>query len=216
MISGRYAGAVAVLMALALVPTLLHGYIGVTRDDGRRVAAIPPMLAGMFSVRTDRDGDWGRRRFDAFDWTERTYTTASGQRLVLFVGRSYDAKKLYHHPEIDIARGRSYGGASIVRTAELPGVPVHVLRGEGDGSKDLALYVLHYDDRFVENPYLFQISVAVELLVRGRQAMTLFFVRADGGNVEPLDGSPPLTLLREAIASFLGRSPGAPMATQTR
>jgi hypothetical protein len=53
------------------------------------------------------------------------------------------------------------------------------------------MYVLHYEDRFIDNPVAFQIQSAGELLFSRRQPMTLFFVLDDAPpfNVEVMESS---------------------------
>jgi hypothetical protein len=208
MISAKFAGAVGALALVALVPTVIHSYLGRLQDDGRRVERLPQHLAGMASIPTGRDAGWGKRRFDSDDWIERHYLAPDGRRLKLFAGRSYDAKKLYHHPEIDIARGTSFQSASVERVESLPGVPLHVLRASEGGRRDLVVYVLHYGDRFVENPFTFQLRLAGESLVGGRKPMTLFFVQTAAGEAD-LEGAATVALLGEAIRSFLSPQPAA-------
>jgi hypothetical protein len=73
-------------------------------------------------------------------------------------------------------------------------------------SGPVALYVLHYGERFVEDPIAFQFQTAAELLFMGRQAMTLFFLtdeRPTGSNIEDL---PALDLLFTAIERFTDHS----------
>ena len=59
MISSRYAAATALLVALALVPTVIHSYLGVTVDDGVRVRSIPETVDGMSSRPTESTGRMG-------------------------------------------------------------------------------------------------------------------------------------------------------------
>jgi hypothetical protein len=173
MISARYAVAVCAVAALALVPTLIHSYAGVVVTDARTTALIPERLAGYASVPSGRDALWGSRRFESQDWIERRYTT-SGDEVVLTVLRSYDLKVLYHHPENDVAYGAGFLRSETVRLPERPDVPLHVLHSDVDGGA-AAVYVLHYGDRLIDDPYVFQIRTAGELLFSGRRQMTLFF-----------------------------------------
>ncbi len=73
MISPRYAAPVAALLALALVPTVIHSYRGVRVTDERRTAAIAGKLDGMSSTPTARRPTWVQEHFDSDDWIERTY-----------------------------------------------------------------------------------------------------------------------------------------------
>jgi hypothetical protein len=205
MISARYAFPVALLIVGALVPTVAHSYLGLEWRDGRRASALPTVLAGMTSVPSGRHATWGKRRFDSDDWIERSYTAADGETVKLFVGRSYDAKKLYHHPELAVAYGTEYQAASPARFDVVPGVPIYVLHG-ADGSSALAVYALHHGNGFVENPYVYQIRVMGELLFSGRKPMTLFFVQSTGIR-GPLEGSVPVRLLGAAIERFIEQEP---------
>jgi hypothetical protein len=174
-ISHRFLPVVCLLLAAAIVPTIIHSYSGATHDDRRTTAAIPAVLVGHDSVPSERAATWGKRRFDSDDWTERVYSGASGQKLRLTVVRSLDPKSVYHHPELAVAYRTSFVGEDVIRMSERPEVPVHVLK-PGPGVDASAMYVLHYDTRFVDNPIAFQIRAAGELLFSKRRPMTLFFL----------------------------------------
>ena len=62
MIASRYAPAVCVLIALALVPTIIHSYAHTVAKDGLVTAAIPLSLNGAPSSPTEHDAAWGQRR----------------------------------------------------------------------------------------------------------------------------------------------------------
>ena len=200
MISPRYAPALCALMAVALVPTLIHSYAGATVNDGRTTAMIPTMLAGSGSAPTgERDATWGQRRFESNDWFQRTYMVDSN-RVMLSVVRSYDLKSLYHHPELAVAYGTSYVGQEVRRFDQRPELPVHVLTPNA-GVSSHGLYVLHYDDRFVEDPIWFQLRTAGELLFGPRKPMTLLFVQ-DFRSAEE-EPKAALTILFSAIDAFV-------------
>src|SRR5687768_4247407 len=194
-------------MALALIPTIIHSYAGGMVVDGRLAATIPALLAGYSSVPSGRNATWGKRRFDSDDWIERNYSASGRPTIRLTVIRSLDAKSVYHHPELAVEDRASFVGERIRRFPERPDIPVHVLE-PGQATRAAAMYALHYDDRFVENPILFQVRTAGELLFRPRQPMTLFFVLdstagqsgEQGGEVEP-EGS--RQVLLAAIDAFL-------------
>jgi hypothetical protein len=189
--SSRYAPAVAVLLALALVPTLIHSYSNSAADDGRRAKAIPGVLAGFPSVASDRPQGWGERRFDSQDWIERNYVGDRGSKVTLTVVRTYDAKSVYHHPELAVSYHRSsFTGERVERSPARPDIPIHVLQPSA-GTRAFGMYVLHYEDRFIDNPVVFQIRSAGELLFSRRQPMTLFFVLDDAppSNVEIMESS---------------------------
>ena len=175
MISSRYAPALGVLVALALVPAVIHAYLGTRVSDGLRTASIPLTLAGYAGTATERDEGWGNRRFESFDWIERQYVSGEDD-LVLTVVRSFDLKSVYHHPELAVAYGVPFVRHEVVRLPSRPDVPVHVLWPE-TGRRAIGLYVLHYDGRFVQDPIGFQLRTSLELLVSSRKPMTLFFVQ---------------------------------------
>jgi hypothetical protein len=210
MLSPRYLPAIAVLLAAALVPTLIHSYTGDARPDDRTTAAVPHVLAGYASTPSGRAEGWGERRFDSFDWTEREYS-GDGSTVRLTVVRSYDLKSLYHHPELAVAYGGRFGGsferAERVRLAARSDVPVHLLR-PAPGSASLAMYVLEYDGEYVEHPLWFQVRTAGALLFSRRKAMTLFFahdlrVTEDAS----LDDLPSVSVLLAAVDSFARNAP---------
>jgi hypothetical protein len=206
MISPRYAAPVVALLALALVPTVIHSYRGVRVDDGLEAAAIAGTLQGMSSSPTARRAGWVRSNFDTDDWIERTYKE-NRIDVTLFVARSYDPKRLYHHPELAILRGTQTTPAGISRTTARPDIPIHVLGTEQNGRHGIAVYALLYDDRFIDNPILFQLRTSLQLLVSGRRPLTLFMTSAFAGNRDKVEESPATRLLLAAIEDF-ERQPG--------
>ncbi len=191
MISPRYALWIAVLLGVALVPTLIHSYSNSAADDGRRTSMIPAILVGFPSVASDRPEGWGKRRFESDDWLERHYVGERGAKVTLTVIRTYNAKNVYHHPELAVSYHRSsFTGERVERSTAHPEIPVHVLQPNA-GSRAIGMYVLHYEDRFIDNPLTFQIRSAGELLFSRRQPMTLFFVLDDAppSNVDRMESS---------------------------
>jgi hypothetical protein len=188
-------------VALALVPTIIHSYAGVVVRDGRQAASIPPSLAGFTSVPSPRDQGWGKRRFESDDWFERRYLSGDTE-VLLTVLRSYDLKRLYHHPELDVAYGNGYLSDDIVELPGAKGVPVHHLRTspEADGT---ALYALHYDDNFVSDPLWLQVRLSWQLLFSGRKPMTLIFARdVRGAKGKTPDTYPSARVLASALQPF--------------
>lgn len=206
MIAPRFAPAVCLLVLFALVPTWIHSYSGELDTDGLTSEAIPSMLGLYRGTETERGRNWGQRRFGSGDWIERTYTDGARQ-VRLTVVRSLDAKTLYHHPELAIAYGTGFVGSTIERLPDRPSMPVHVLK-PAPGESTVAMYVLQYEDRFVESPILFQVRTAGELLFSGRKAMTLFFTTES--NVLPGSGLERLasaTVLTSAVDAFASQQP---------
>jgi hypothetical protein len=206
--SNRYTASVCVLFALALIPTFIHSYTGDVEVDGRSTSLIPFVAAGFNSTPTNRDSAWAKRRFDSDDWLDRTYLRGDDE-VRLTVVRSYDLKRLYHHPELAVAYGTSFVGHQVRYLPQNSDIPVHLLQ-PGPGVSARAMYVLHYDGRFVQDPIWFQIRTAGELLFSRRKPMTLFFVN-DISAPDDADPAtlPSTTLLFAAIDQFVsGRNAG--------
>lgn len=203
MIAARHLPALAGLLALACVPTVLHSYMVTPVGDGRSVAALPLQLNGLEGRPSGRSPAWVLDAYGTSDFIERQY----GPALTLFVARSYDAKSLYHHPELGVAHGESYERAVVVRRSQRPEIPLFVLQGAGDR---LSVYALIYSGEFIEHPIRFQLRNAFALLVRPRALMTLFFVRAKPGHASPAaTTSQAEALLLAAVDSFVAQ-PGTP------
>jgi hypothetical protein len=194
-ISTRYLPTIGVLVAAALVPTIRHSYLGVKTHDGRTAAAIHVQSNGQDGESTKRSQAWVLENFSTTDFIERRYPGG----LTLFVARSYDAKRLYHHPELAVAYGRTYDNATIVRPVTRPDIPLHVLGG-ADGT---SVYALLFGERFVDDPFRFQLENALALLVRPRGLMTLFFVHSPTAYpANTVTTSPEAALVLSAIESF--------------
>jgi hypothetical protein len=188
---------------LALIPTVLHTYLGATVVDGRRTADIPIVIGQWTAQPTARDAGWGERRFESYDWFERRYRARSDE-AVLTVLRSYDLKRLYHHPELDIAYGVSFLSHDVMTLPQWPDKPVHVLQTAAGTSRQVVIYALLYADHFVHNPITLQIRTAGELLVSRRQPMTLFFLHdPEAGDLKDVTQLPAARLLFGAIEAFL-------------
>jgi Protein of unknown function (DUF3485) len=208
MISGRHAAAVAVLLALALIPTAIHSYWGVVVHDGRRASQVPANLEGMPSTPTARKAPWVMNNFQSDDWIERTYRAGSDD-VVLFVGRSYDAKRLYHHPELALLRGYETAPAGTTYAERRPDIPLHLVTTERGGERGVAVYALLYDGTFIANPVAFQLKSSAELLVGGRKPMTLFMASDLVGARARATESPAARVLLAAIAAFEAQRPTA-------
>jgi hypothetical protein len=197
MISGRHVAALLVVFVLALLPTVRHGYMGQV-DAAPKVEAsqLPAELNGRIGATETRAGSYVGGIYAADSWAERRYDLAGGGQINLIVIRGFDMKKLYHHPELGVLRGRSFDPVQTVQLAS-GGEPVHVLRNVGTGES--AVYTFVYQTRWIGNPYLLQLSSAVTSLWHGRQPLTLVFAYGD-----VLDGRAPAAatdrLLREAVA----------------
>ena len=91
------------LLLVALVPTIVNTDIGRRVVDGPPLAdALPSALLGRLGAPTPRRPATIRREFASDDWSERTYTSLADGTVTVLAVRSYDMKRLYHHPELAI------------------------------------------------------------------------------------------------------------------
>ena len=178
MISTRYAIPVIIVISLALIPTLLHSYVGAMYDDGKSVVTIPITLADFNSSPSQRNTSWGKDIYGSDDWFERIHVNDQTQEVRLFVARSYDQKRLYHHPELALSYGRNFTKNYFSVLAGDPEIPVHVL--SNDDNSEMVAYVLESNNTFIKNPIKHQLSDAVQLLVSAKKPMTLFYASQSG------------------------------------
>lgn len=203
MIAPRFSLAVAVLLGLALVPTVIHEYVGLSVDDGRVATAVDTQLAGLTGTATGRKSSWTERKFESDDWVERWYTDDK-ERIQLLVVRSYDLKRLYHHPELAIVQSDDLVSRGVVRLPHRDELPIHVLDSRQPSRHGIAMYALHYDNEFVDNAMRFQLRTAASLLIGGRRKMTLFFVHdVDVPRDSSLEHLPATRVLLGAVDSFM-------------
>lgn len=214
MVSARYAGPVAALLAFALVPTVIHNYWGAVTADGLTTRQIAPAFGSVQSTPTERKAAWVQNVFDSTDWVERIYRK-DGNDVVFFAGRSYDAKRLYHHPELALLRGTETTPRGVVRASARPEIPMHLLTTKAKGRQGIAVYALLYDGRFIDNPVMFQLRTSAALLVSGRKPMTLFLASDLSGSPSKIDDAPATRVLLDAIASF-ERQASSPSASAAR
>jgi len=200
MMSTRYAWGIVAMFAIALVPAWIHTYGSTGVDDGRRLETLPAVLAGLPSTSGARDREWAQRRFGAGDFLHRQYGSGS-RSIALLAARSTDFKRLYHHPENTLLYPTAFDREETIRPAGLE-LPVHVVPQQ-DG-RGFAAYVLEYDDVFVDNPYVFHLSLTGRLLVRPRRQMTLLLVHDPQAPPQTAESSEAVALLVEAVRAFAG------------
>ncbi|MFC1630592.1 hypothetical protein ACFL2N_01490 [Pseudomonadota bacterium] len=202
MISSRYVIPVSLLLILALLPTIIHSYLGSEYDDGRSVQTIPRALAGFSSEPYLRHKDqWVKSLYGSEDWIERIYKNDNGEKIRLFAARSYDYKKLYHHPELGLSHGSNLNEEGIVMLQGDPEIPVFVLRN--NNGHGIVAYALLHEGKFVEEPVSHQINGAFVQIFSPMKAMTLFYVSdTTTPAAEKFIRTPTASLLASAIQSF--------------
>jgi len=202
MTSARYALPVALVLMLALIPTVIHVYLGLKTDDGLSANKIKSKLDNFNSEPTKRQPGWGEDTFGSEDWIERFYTDGQGKTLRLFVGRSYDHKRLYHHPELALSYAKDLRSEGQIRLPGQPEIPVNLLRN--DMRPNMAAFVLLYDGKFISNPISHQIQDSLKQLISARKPMTLFYIADDNApkNTAFIQSSA-ASLLNKAIKDFM-------------
>jgi hypothetical protein len=204
MTSARYALPVALVLMLALIPTVIHSYLGLKNDDGLSVNNIKSVLDNFNSTPTNRQPGWGEETFGSEDWIERAYTDEQGKSLRLFVGRSYDHKRLYHHPELALSYAKDLRSEGQIRLPGQPEIPVTLLRNET--RPNMAAFVLLYDGKFIDNPILHQIRDSLKQLISAGKPMTLFYIADDNAPKNtPFTQTPAASLLKKAIKDFMAQ-----------
>ena len=178
-------------------------------DDGRVTSAIGATLDGLPSKPTERRAAWVKDVYHSVDWIERHYLGPDGEDVLLFVARSYNLKRLYHHPELGVLRGNDFARPQPAKLASLKDAPVRVLRSQSGSG--VALYGLVYEGRFIENPISFQLQSSWRLLFSPRKPMTLFLTYdRQSQPTAPLDRSTAARVLTAAVKSFLSQTVNAP------
>ena len=205
MISSRYAVWVTVILMIVLIPIVTHSYLNLKEDDGLSVKKINFVLTDYESMPTNRMPGWGKDTFGCEDWIERTYSDVAGKKFRLFVGRSFDHKRLYHHPELVLSYGKDLRDESVVWFAGQDKIPVKLLKNE-TGSSMVAI-VLLYDGKFIENPILYQIKNALQELMGAKKPMTLFYMVDDNNEQKgtPFIQTSGGILLNKAIMDFMSQ-----------
>ena len=206
MISSRYALPVTLLLMLALIPTVIHGYLGMKTVDGLSVTHINTVLDNFTSTPSSRQPGWGEDAFGCDEWIERIYTNEEGKSLRLFVGRSYDHKRLYHHPELALSYAKDLRGIGEIRLPGQPEIPVTLL--QNDTRPNMAAFVLLYDGKLIDNPISHQVRDSLKQLISPGKPMTLFYVADDNAAKDTaFIKTPAAALLEKAIKDFMAQQP---------
>jgi len=178
MISTRYSTAVALLLLLALIPTIIHTYINNSDNDGKSVKNISTMLGAFTSTPSKRNAQWGKSVFNSEDWFERIYQNKKQEKVRLFIARSFDLKALYHHPELALSYAQNLSKKNISALPNQPEIPVHILKN--DNNSIIVAYVLMHNDTFIKDPIKYQLSESFRLLISQKKPMTLFYTSQTG------------------------------------
>ncbi|MCP3871049.1 MAG: exosortase-associated EpsI family protein [Gammaproteobacteria bacterium] len=205
MVSSRYVFPVAIILALALVPTVIHSYLDSRHIDGFSTQKLPVALGQFSSKKSNRDSGWGQEVFDSQDWIERIYDEGNGRLVRLFVARSYDHKRLYHHPELALSYGMTMTSQGIVQLPGNESVSANLLVDER--GRSVIMYSLLYDNELVEDPISHQIKDSMNLLTGARKPMTLFYVSSvKAKSTEDPRLTPAARVLELAVQSFRSQS----------
>ena len=206
MISTRYAISVVIIIMLALIPTVIHSYLDLKIDDNVSTHQISNVLGSYVSKPTQRKQEWGTDTFACYDWIERIYTNQQGKSVRLFVGRSYDHKRLYHHPELALSYGKDLRKIGEMDFTKQPNIHVNLLANET--RPVIAAYTLLYDKQFVQNALSHQLMSSIKQLISPRKPMTLFYVEAENTSAEGLfNETDAAFILEKAINDFLEQLP---------
>jgi hypothetical protein len=204
--STRYAPSVLILIMLALIPTIIHNYLDLKTSDNLSADQISHVIGSYVSKPTQRKQEWGEDTFSCYDWIERIYTNQQGKSVRLFVGRSYDHKRLYHHPELALSYGKDLRKIGEMHYSKQPNMHVNLLANET--RPVIAAYTLLYDKKFVENALSYQLMSSIKQLISPRKPMTLFYVEAENTSAEVLfNETDAAFILEKAIIDFLEQLP---------
>lgn len=202
MISTRHAPLVLFIIMLALIPTIIHSYLELKIGDNLSTRHISQVLGSYVSKPSQRKPGWGEDTFACYDWFERIYTNQQGKSVRFFVGRSYDHKKLYHHPELALSYGKDLRMVGEIQYSEQPTIAVKLLANET--KPVIAAYALLYDKQFVGNAITHQIMSSIMQLITPRKPMTLFYVEEENASAKTIFSETDAALILErAIKDFL-------------
>jgi hypothetical protein len=179
-LSRRYALHAIALLLLPLSPVLIQTYGRYDTDDCAHVQAL--LGRGPIEGAEDPRGRWVKDLFSAVQWKEGSLPPGSSSaEFKTAVIRSYDAKKLYHHPESALVRGASLKSRG-TEWIEVGGesIPIQRVYYDGADSATIVAFMLVYGSRPVGNPYVAQFTALGRELRRGRTPMTMFFISGRG------------------------------------
>lgn len=170
MMSTRFSLHVFLLAVIGLLPVARNHYL--PNETDQRCAEMAMPVPSATQRVWPEEPPWLSEAFDTDDWAVRRVIDDSGSEIVLYVVRSFDWKRLYHHPELAIAHGHDLRYSGVSRLREAPEVPLHTLRGQANG---VAVYSLVYDEVPIAEPIREQLYLGLKVLFRPRRPMTLVF-----------------------------------------
>ncbi len=169
----RFAIPVCILLFLALIPTVIHGYLGIKASNELSSNKIPASFENFDSIISEKNKSWGMDIFGTSDWIERIYQDLHYRKVRLFTASSYDHKRLYHHPELALSYGQILIKQGIVHLKEKPEIPIHFFNTH-DKTTYVA-YVLLYDGEYIANPIMHQLKDSIRLFISPRKSMRLIY-----------------------------------------
>jgi exosortase len=186
--SDRYAVALFVLFAVALLPVVVHSYLQVRSDDCANPQALVPAMAPG-SVTPEREADI-HRLIDVHQWRDgRVPAYAGSPELQFTVIRSYNPKQLYYRGTRHLWTDIEPGGDTL-DWLEGDGVKLPIVRSRtaGDdrarGAAPVVAALLVYEGEPVESGWRAQLRAAPRQMLTGSRPMTLFAVRANPSSPE--------------------------------
>lgn len=174
----RWAPHFCALLAVSLIPVVLHAYVGIEAEDCEKASGIAPHWAP--SDPPSGPERYIEKRMKPSHWREGTLRGEHGSILHYTIARGFDAKHIYYRPEYKLVR-HERPVAHEVRWIDADGekLPVHRPIYEarrGNRPVGFAAYLVLYGGRPVENPYRTQLRAAPLQILTGRVPATLFFV----------------------------------------
>ena len=174
----RYFYALSACLLAALIPVVVHSYLRVEVNDCKGTLFLPQFTPT--SISAQKHDAWMRETFQSSQWNEGSFER-DGLRFDYSIIRSYDPKRLYHHPEnyfVDRAFWLSRDLEWV--PADSGTLPIHRAYYRQTDPAAVVAYLLVYRSAPVASPYWAQLRAAPVLLFRGRYPMTLFFIQAHG------------------------------------
>ncbi len=206
MIATRHAWLVAGLLLLALVPTWFNVYRQPPAlEPGALAGAIPADLEGYRDAAPGRhDAGWVAAHFASCDYLEREYRVGTHE-LELFAARTWDAKKLFHFPELALTYGRSVTAERLEELTVMDrAVPVRVLEFRQRATVRRSVSALFFGKEPVRDPMRFLLRSLPALFVGQRKPMTLIYVQGEAQPGREAALQQELEeLLAESAAAFL-------------